>query len=218
MRPARTAGLEPPPTGAAVPANVVAALTAAGLTMQGLADALGVSVALVSLWCADRRRPTLAAALRICRLTGWRLVDFLTAPQLPSLAHDAAPPPQLATRHRIDWPAVEEALRKAALLDAPPSLTSILAPFGVDRRRAREQLPEVTAAIRDRHRATRDAAVARRRRQADAAIRDATASVHARGLYPGRAQVEKVLPAGVAFRGREARDIWKDELRRRGLL
>jgi transcriptional regulator with XRE-family HTH domain len=48
-----------------------------GLSLTKLAAAMGVALATVSLWKDGRRQPSLPGALRLCRVSGVALVDFL---------------------------------------------------------------------------------------------------------------------------------------------
>lgn len=212
--------LERVPTLATTAAAVALAIQRAG-SMTRLAADVGVSVSLVSLWAAGRRQPSLAPALRLCAVAGFHLAD-LYAGRLEDLR--AAEPRQgrlqlpAISRRRIRWDRVEEALRAARASDPPPSLGSVLAPFGVERREAHRKFPELAAEIRDRRAAWRVLSMQTLRRSRERTIRRETRALWARGVYPARNLVERRLPHGVWLRDPSNRAAWKATLRELGLL
>lgn len=212
---------EPDPLG--LPRAVDLAIARTSQTASEFARQIGYSLSLVSLWQAGRRRPSLPAALRICRVAGFPLVDFLLGrfdrldgSAAVRLIPEPVPPPPAA--RRIPWPLVKAALRRALESDPPPSLRAVLAPFGADRGEARRLHPDLSRAVPDRHAEWRRARIAAKRSREIALLVVAMRRLHDEGVYPGRERLQRALPPGVYLRDPHLRAAWKAELQAMGLL
>jgi hypothetical protein len=213
--------LSEPPSGLQLPEAIKLALRVTGETMTGLGSKIGVSVGAVSLWCAGRRVPSVAASLRICRLAGFNLTDFLfgrIANLKSAPASQRSEPPAIKPPTQISWDHLENALRDALVQEEPPSLGEILRRFGVDRGEVRRKMPELGAAVRDRHSAWRRGSIAQRRADRAASVKEAVREIHAQGVYPGIRQVKQHLGREIATRDPHVRRAWKQGLQDVGLL
>lgn len=212
---------EPDPLG--LPRAVDLAIGCTSPSASEFARQIGYSLSLVSLWQAGRRRPSLPAALRICRVAGFPLVDFLFGriDRMDAVAAvqgspELVPPPRAA--RRIPWDQVEAALRRALEADPPPSLKAVLAPFGADRIEARRIHRDLSHAVRDRHAEWRRARITARRSGEIELLVTEMRRLHDDGVYPGRERLQRLLPHAVHLRDPHLRAAWKVELQAMGLL
>ncbi len=190
-------------------------------SLTALASATGYSLSAVSLWHAGRRVPTLDAALRMCAASGLPLVAVLTGKgSEPDFAPGTSQPlpPARPIRARIDWAAAEHVLRAALAADTPPALATVLRDLGIDRSLARAHLPELSAAVRDRHAAWRRAQMQARRKRDAGLVRAAVRDLWRAGHHPSIWRLQRALPPGVSMREPRLRLVWKSELRELGLL
>lgn len=189
-----------------------------GLSLTRLAKAIGMSLSTVSLWKDGRRQPWLPGALRLCRVAGVELVDFLRGDveALLSAPAPAAVPyvhPSKETHRRIDWDIVGRELRAAVEAATPVSLASVLRRLDIDTRQAKRAHPSECLAIALRYKAwRREGAAARLERDAQL-VHEAIAQFLAVGIKPSRHQVQGRLPNSVSLRRAELYAIWVEEAR-----
>jgi len=216
---AATPTLDTPVSGLLTPDAIAIAIErATGGNLTRFAASVRMELSTVSLWRSGRRQPTLEAALRICAVAGFDLVDFL-AGRLDALR--AAPPapmsppwlPDSQERHRqIDWRAIERGLRATLAHEVPPALNAVLRELGADDRTAKRRMPDLCGAVRDRHTAWRAAELEDVQLCREAEVRRAIAEIDATGRYPGRRQVQKRLPAGIYMRDVRLATLWRAEV------
>ena len=192
------------PAGAPL-ASIHAAIEAAG-SMSELGRMVGYSVSDVSLWSSGRRRPALDAILRLCRVSGFRLVPFVSGDEGKLQSASDPPSKSVARRaaHRwIDWPKVAVMMRAAALLDAPPSVAEFAAGLGLDRNQIRSRIPEAFFELRDGYARATDLRVTLEAARREQVLDDVIRALVSEGTYPSRYRVAiragKELP--VTFAG-----------------
>jgi len=215
---ATTPTLMAPVSGELMPAAIAIAIErATGGNLTRFAHAVRMELSTVSLWRSGRRQPTLEAALRICAVAGFELVDFL-AGRLESLraapAAALSPPwiPASRERHRtVDWRAIERALRATLDREVPPALNAVLRELRVDDGTAKRRMPGLCMAVRDRHAGWRAATLEQVQLRREAAVRRAIAEIHAIGRYPSRHQVQKRLAADICMRDARLARLWRAE-------
>lgn len=185
------------------------------------AAAIRMSLGSVSLWKDGRRRPGLDAALRICAVAGFRLPDFLAG------RHDALAAMPLPTRrpyvppsdetHQVhDHDDVGRQLERAIVSDPPASLASVVGGLHMDMRQVCRLYPAECRRIRERHLEWVQARARETERTSRDLIISVMASLHARGRYPSRHQIDMLLPTKIRVRNPRIRAIWKAELVRLG--
>ncbi len=193
-----------------------------GLSLTKLAAAMGVALATVSLWKDGRRQPSLPGALRLCRVSGIALVDFLRG-DLDSIPATPAREGELpyvrpSDEHHAahDWRRIRRRLARASAAPQPRSLASILREVRVGVRQAKRECPAECAAIADHHARWRAEQAELRRAEKVALVRAAIAEVRAEGRYPSRHQVQKLLLTSVSLRDKDLLAIWREEAQEPG--
>lgn len=215
---AMTPRLSEPVSGARTADAVQLIWDRSGMSLIRLAKATGLALSTLSLWKDGRRQPSLPAALRLCRVTGVTLVDFLrsdlSAIASRPLPHDApyvAPSGEHHAPH--DWAAIEVDLTRELQSDAPRSLAAVLRSHHVDVRLAKRTLPVACRLVAERHKAEMDRRGAERRTARADLVHAAIAAVRSTGEHPSRHQVQKLLPTAVSLRDPALNAIWVAEAR-----
>lgn len=215
---AATPRLPESPSGANTVDAVLLCWRRTGLSLTRLSEALGMSLATVSLWKDGRRQPSLPGVLRLCRVAGVDVVSFLRG-DLESMAAARSPKdipyvrPSEETHREIDWTWVRQELEAAVAATDPASLASTLHRLGLDNRQAKRELPELCAAIASRYHARVTARAADRRHAEAQLVRETIAALHAEGVYASRHQVQRRLPKSVSMRRPHLHQVWVDEAR-----
>lgn len=212
---------EVPPSGQVIPLLVALAVERSGMTLTAFAASMGVALSTVSLWKDGRRQPSIDGVLRLCRVAGFRVADFLFGRSdalEATLRPDEIPgtPASTTVYHDIDWRAFRRALHRALVDPSCPSPMTVAKRWNVNDRQARRTCPELWTQLstRSRDRMRREA----RARAAERArlITDAIRAIHEEGRYPSRHQVAKRIPLRVSFRDPLLVDVWTRELTRLG--
>ncbi len=193
-----------------------------GLSLPRLAAAMGVALATVSLWKDGRRQPSLPGALRLCRVSGIALVDFLRG-DLAAIGATAAREGDLPyvrpsdEHHAVwDWSVIRRRLAREMGADEPRPLAVILRGLGVDLRQAKRECPTECAAIVERHARWEAARAAARMEEEARLVRAAIAAVRAEGRYASRHQVQKRLGSAISLRDPRLMAIWREEAQEPG--
>jgi transcriptional regulator with XRE-family HTH domain len=193
-----------------------------GLSLTRLAAATGLALSTLSLWKDGRRQPSLPGALRLCRIAGIALVDFLRG-DIDAIS--TTPPAELGLpyvrpsdeRHVAhDWSVILARLESEMAAEPPRSLASILRELDLDIRQAKHECAAECAAIAERHGLWEEERVKMRREEKAAMVRAAIAGLLAEGQYPSRYQVQKRLPSPVSLRDPALNAIWTEEAREPG--
>jgi TniQ len=216
---AATPTLDGPVSGLLMPEAIAIAIErATGGNLTRFAAAVRMELSTASLWRSGRRQPTLEAALRICAVAGFELVDFLVGRLEALRAAPAAPlsPPGIPASHerhrRIDWRAIERDLRATLDHSVPPALNAVLRELGVDDGSAKRRMPDLCGAVRDRHTAWRAAELEEAQLGREAEVRRMIGEIDAAGRYPSRHQVQKRLPTGIHLRDARLARLWRAEV------
>ena len=189
-----------------------------GLSLTRLAEAIGMSLSTVSMWKDGRRQPWLPGALRLCRVAGVELVDFLRG-DFEALLLASSPvgvpsvPHSKEVHRRIDWDTVGRELRAAVEAPTPVSLASVLRLVDLDTRQAKRVYPEECLAIASRYEAWRREGAAARREHDAQLVHETIAQFLAVGIKPSRHQVQKQLPKSVSLRRPALYAIWVEKAR-----
>lgn len=215
---ATTPRLPEAPTGANTANAVRLCWKRTGLSLTRLAQALGMSLATLSLWKDGRRQPSLPGVLRLCRVAGVDIVSFLRG-DLDSI--DAAPIPRETpyvrasdeTHREIDWALVRRELEAALAASETVSLASTLRRLQVDNRQAKRELHGLCVAVAVRYRSHTAERAADRRMAEIQVVREVIAGLQRDGIYPSRHQVQKRLPRPVSLRRPHLHQIWVEEAR-----
>jgi transcriptional regulator with XRE-family HTH domain len=185
-----------------------------GLSLTRLAATMGMALSTLSLWKDGRRQPSLPGALRLCRIAGVSLVDFLRA-DLEAMKVAPGPSPEVPyirpsdERHAVhDWAWIHARLRRAAASEPPRSLASVLREVGLDTRQAKRACPDDCARIAERYRDWRRSKAASRMAEEASLVRLAIAELRAEGVYPSRHQVQERVPEGVSLRRPALYAVW----------
>ncbi len=214
---ATTPRLPGPVSGALTAEAVVICWTRTGMSLTRLAASLGMALSTVSLWKDGRRQPSLSGVLRLCRVAGVELVDFLRG-DLEAL-RSAAPAsreipfvrPSDGTYREIDWEAVRGELDAALTTDPPVSLASILRRFALDTRQAKRAWPTECSAVAARYRSWKiDGAKGRLEHDIEI-VREVIAQLRSEGVTTSRHQVQKRLPGSLSLRRPKLYAIWEAE-------
>ena len=219
---ARTPSLVEPVSGARTADAVRLCWARTGLSMTRLASAMGMALSTLSLWIDGRRQPSLPGVLRICRIAGVPVVDFLLG-DLDAMSRLPLPVGALPyvrpsdERHRThDWATIRDQIGAVLLAPRPRSLASILRELGLDTRQAKRVMPVECARIVERH-ARHMAKRGEVSRAADQAlVRAAIAEIRRAGVYPSRHQVQLRLPSRVSLRNPDLSAIWQSTARESG--
>ncbi len=208
------------PLAAATP-DVAAALTTAlgarARTRKRLARDVGCTVSGVSLWTSGRRKMSLPAVLRVGFILGVH-VDALLQGRVEVAATGATEAPPAVVRRRVDWPAVQAHLRRAAASGRPPSVAQVAMRHGADGKEVCRRLPDLAAEVGQRHAAWRHAVVTARTARSEREIGEAVRALAGRGVYPSRERVALRLPHRADMRNPRLRAAWKRALAEAGLL
>lgn len=217
-----TPGLPEPVSGRRTADAVALAWERTGLSLTRLAATMGMALSTLSLWKDGRRQPSLPGALRLCRIAGISLIDFLRA-YTDAISAAPLPDPDLPyfrpsdEQHSLhDWSVVRERLESEITAEPPRSLASVLRELGLDTRQAKRTCARECAVIAERHRLWAVERVRVRREEKVALVRAAIAETLDRGDYPSRHQVQKGLPSSVSLREAALYAIWIDEAREPG--
>lgn len=203
------------------PEILAIAIESVGGIQRTFAERIGMTEAVVSYWKDDRRRPSMIALLRVCRVAGFRLRDVLLG-NVTALQAAPAPVQPLyvapsVEHHRVlDQDQMKRILDEALVAEPPPTLAALWRDPRLVHRNVRRRFPQLCAAIRERRAdydlAGRQARLATRATELVADIR----KLHDYGIYPSRNQLCKRSPMAFRLIDRDLNDIWRNELIRLG--
>jgi hypothetical protein len=182
--------------------------------MTRFAERIGTALATVSLWRSGRRMPSIEHSLRICRATGWRLVDFLRGgpdgPDAAGAPAEAVIPGGKRPYRRVDWGAVGAALADALAEDPAPSLPTLTLRLGVKDKALRRRYPDEARRTIDRW----NLRLSLQARAREAAVVErtvaATRAIHAEGLYPSAYRVKARVGSSISFKDRATKQAWRE--------
>jgi hypothetical protein len=200
---AALASLDGPVSGGHLGPAVDLAVSRTAPTYTAFARAVGVSLSTVSVWKDGHRQIPIELALRVCRVAGFRLADFLLG-DLEALR--SAPVPEAAwlpPRHRPYvrrdiGPALAE-LREAATDGPPSSVDAIARRHGMDGSYLRRHAPDLCRSASARWKELRDAEHAARIERYAASVVRAVDEIHAEGVYPSMQRVRARVEAPVTW-------------------
>ena len=194
------------------------AIEGAGRGVQrAFAERVRMTEASVSYWKDDRRRPSLTALLRVCRVSGFHLFDVLMG-NLEAAIGTPAPvdvpfvPPSDESHAAVDHTAVAGLLYEALAEEPPVSLARAIARTGVTREHVQRRHRALAVAIRERYATWRAADAESRARAREQVLLDAIASLDELDVYPSRNQLRKILPPGLRLIDGPLVALWRRTL------
>lgn len=177
-------------------------------------------------WLVGGQQPPWHLLFPLCFCLGTKPLTLLTSPtalrgplSLRSLSFLAPPDPR-PVKPALIRDQLQESLNAivAANENPPPSLKEVSRRLDQSGTSALVRyFPEQCAIIVERHRTYRQARKEERLRLLRQKVRQATFDVHAQGVFPSKARVDKQLVKQASMRCPDARAFWEETLRELGL-
>jgi transcriptional regulator with XRE-family HTH domain len=178
-------------------------------TRAGLARSLGLrSKSTVTEWFTTGTAPSLEVMARAAALLGCPLEDLLTGRAVPRGGTTTIQAPARRAHRQHDW--VMVASRLDAMLNevAPPSVDEAMRRLEIDESTVRRRFPDQLRRLAAGARAARERRKVERRDGLVGIVVAACEEMRARGIYPGRRRIERLLPPGVSVREPTLRATW----------